>query len=125
MNYSGTPLIRSLMYFFILCIISYHHNLLPSSFHDLFLSSNQVHQYETRLASQYRPHFCRTNIKQFSILYRGPKIWNSLPISLISSPSIFVFKINLKNYLTDSRSVAYFSDPAHSGLGHEFSSVGS
>ena len=56
---------------------SYHHN--------------QVHQYETRLVSQYRPHFCRTNIKQFSILYRGPKIWNSLPISLISSPSIFVF----------------------------------
>ena len=73
---------------------SYHHNLLPSSFHDLFLSSNQVHQYETQLASQYRPHFCRTNITQFSILYRGPKIWNSLPISLISSSSIFVFKKN-------------------------------
>ena len=79
---------------------SYHHNLLPNSFHDLFLSSNEVrHQYETRLASQYRPHFCRTNIKQFSILYRGPKIWNSLPVSLISSPSIFVVKKNLKNYL--------------------------
>ena len=84
---------------------SYHHNLLPSSFHDLFLSSNQVHQYETRLASQYRPHFCRTNIKQFSILYQGPKIWNSMPISLISSPSIFVLK-KLKNYLADSQSVA-------------------
>ena len=36
---------------------SYHHNILPSSFHDLVLSSNQVHQYETRLASLYRPHF--------------------------------------------------------------------
>ena len=45
-------------------------------------------------------------IKQFSILYRGPKIWNSLPVSLISPPSIFVFKKYLKNYLTDSRSVA-------------------
>ena len=84
---------------------SYHHNLLPNSFHDLFLSSNQVHQYKTRLASQYRPHFCRKNIKQFSILYRGPKNWNSLPISLIGSPSIFVFLKKLKNYLTDSRSV--------------------
>ena len=62
----------------------YTNNLLPGSFHDLFLSSNQVHQYETRLASQYRPHFCRTNIKQFSILYQGPKIWNSLPISPVS-----------------------------------------
>ena len=69
---------------------SYHHNLLPSSFRDLFLSSNEVHQYETLLASQYRL-FCRTNIKQFSILYREPKIWNSMPISIISSPSIFVF----------------------------------
>ena len=44
---------------------SYHHNLWPSSFHDLFLSSNQVHQYKTRLAPQNRPHFFRTNIKQF------------------------------------------------------------
>ena len=66
--------------------------LVSSSFNDLFLSSNEVHQYETWLASQYRPHFCRTNITQFSILYRGPKIWNSLPVSLISSPSMFVFK---------------------------------
>ena len=71
---------------------SYHHNLLPSSFCNLFSSSNQVHQYETRLVSQYRPHFGRTNIKQFSILYQGPKIWNSLLISLISSPSILAFK---------------------------------
>ena len=36
---------------------SYYHNLLPSSFRNLFLSSNQVHRYETWLASQYRPHF--------------------------------------------------------------------
>ena len=63
-----------------------------SSFRNLFLSSNQVHHYETRLASQYRPHFCRTNIKQFSILYRGQTIWNSLPVTLTSSSSIFVFK---------------------------------
>ena len=85
----------------------YHHNLLPSSFRDLFLSSNlKSINTKIRLASQYRPHFCRSNIKQFNILYRGPKIWNSLPVSLISSPSIFVVKKNLKNYLTDSRSVA-------------------
>ena len=50
--------------------------------------------------------FVEQNKAEFSILYRGPKIWNSLPISLISSPSIFVFLKKLKNYLTDSRSVA-------------------
>ena len=86
---------------------SYHNNLLPSTFRDLFLSSNLKSIYtKIRLASQYRPHFCRSNIKQFNILYRGPKIWNSLPVSLISSLSIFVVTKNLKNYLTDSRSVA-------------------
>ena len=69
---------------------SYHHNLLPSSFRSLFFSSNQVHHYETRLASQYSPHFCRTNIKQFSILYRGPTIWNSLPVTITTSSPIFV-----------------------------------
>ena len=68
----------------------YHHNLLASSFRNLFLSSNQVHHYETRLASQYSPHFCRTNIKQFSILYGGPTIWNSLPVTLTTSSPIFV-----------------------------------
>ena len=62
------------------------------AFHKLFLSSNQVHRYEILLASQYRPHFCGTNIKRFSILHRRPTIWNSLPVTLISSSSIFVFK---------------------------------
>ena len=73
-------------------IYSYHHNLLPCSFRNLFLSSNRVHHYETQLlTSQYRRHFCRTNIKQVSILYRGPTIWNALPITLTSASSIFVF----------------------------------
>ena len=69
---------------------SYHHNLLPSSFRNLFLSSNQVHHYETRPTSQYSPHFRRTNIKQFSILYGGPTIWNSLPVTTTSSPMFVI-----------------------------------
>ena len=85
---------------------SYHQNLLPSCFRNLFLSSNQVHHYETQLASLYRPHFRGTNIKQFSILYRGPTIWNFLPVTLTSSSSIFDFFKNLKNYLIDSHSIA-------------------
>ena len=86
---------------------SYHHNHLHSSFRNLLLTSNQVHHYETRLGSQYRPHFCRTNIKQLSILYRGPTIWNSLPVTLTSSSPIFIFRQNLKNWLIDSRCIAY------------------
>ena len=50
------------------------------------------------------PHSRDLIFKQFGILYRGPTMWNSLPITLTSSSS--VFKKNLKNYLIDSRSVA-------------------
>ena len=37
-------------------------------------------------------------VKQFSVLYGGPKILNLLPISLTSSFSLFAFEKNLKNY---------------------------
>ena len=57
----------------------YHNQLLPPMFLNLFSTSSQVHNYGTRTASHYQSHSCRTNLKQFPILYQGPKIWNSLP----------------------------------------------
>ena len=59
----------------------YQNQLLPPMFLNLFLTSSQVHNYGTRAANHYRSHSCRTNLKQFTILYQGPKIWNPLPIS--------------------------------------------
>ena len=78
---------------------SYHHNLLPVTFQCFFTTVEQFHQYNTRTAFQYRSHFCRTNIKEFStlkscILYQSP---------IVSSPSISVFKKNLKNCLIESQ----------------------
>ena len=54
-----------------------------------------------------RPHSCGMNIQRCSILYRGPKIWISLPISLTNSSSTFVFFKKSWNYLIDGHSVAY------------------
>jgi hypothetical protein len=59
-------------------MLSYHHRLLPPSFHNLFITSHQVHSYNTRSSNSYRSHLCKTNTKQFTILFQGPKIWNSL-----------------------------------------------
>ena len=70
----------------------YHNLLLPPMFLNLFLTSGQVHNYGTRTAGCYRSHSCRTNLKQFTILYQGPKIWNSLPIAITSSSSFLTFK---------------------------------
>ena len=38
-------------------------------------------------------------IKQFTILYLGPKIWNSLPISITSSSSCLTFKTKMLEFL--------------------------
>ena len=83
-------------------VFRYQNQLLPSMFLNLFLTSSQVHNYGTRAANHYRSHSCRTNRKQFTILYQGPKIWNSLPISITSSSSFFTFKagVHVKAVLT-------------------------
>lgn len=58
----------------------YHNDALPISFTQIFQTGNQIHRYSTRYSDYYRPRTCRTNIKQFSILFQGPRIsWNSLP----------------------------------------------
>ena len=43
---------------------------------------------------------CRTNLKQFTTLYQGPKMWNSLPISITSSSSFFTFKTKMLQFLS-------------------------
>ena len=63
--------------------------LLPPMLLNSFLTSSEVHNYGTRAANHYRSNSFRTNLKQFTILYQGPKIWNSLPISITSSSSLF------------------------------------
>ena len=65
----------------------YHNDALPISFTQIFQTGNQIHQYSTRYSDFYRPHTCRTNIKKFSILFQGPRIWNSLPNNIKNAPT--------------------------------------
>ena len=39
------------------------------------------------------------NHKLFSILFQGPKVWNSLPNDIRGKPSLTSFKTNQKNVL--------------------------
>ena len=90
-----------------LCIASfmfeYHHQLLPPCFNNLFLRNNQVHHYSTRNSQNYVPHFCRTNIKKFTVLYSGPQVWNSLPKDIINSISKTKLKSKLVTYLLSNK----------------------
>ena len=79
-------------------MFSYYHRLLPSPFLNLFLTSGQIH--DARTSAHFRPHTCRTNIKLFTKLFRGSKIWNALPLSITSSPSLSTFKRKLLDFLS-------------------------
>jgi hypothetical protein len=74
----------------------YKNVLLPPILLNLFITNNPVHNYNTRISENYRPQACRTNLKQFTILFQGPKIWNALPSHMkdlsdrISAKIIFI-----------------------------------
>ena len=53
---------------------------MPSVFNHYFTTVNEIHAYNTRLASKqsYSLPKTRTNFGIFNIRYQGPKIWNSL-----------------------------------------------
>ena len=88
--------------FFVACFMySYHNNLLPHTFNTTFVTSREVHMYNTRNANTYRPYFCRTNIKQFTILHLGPKVWNSLTHNFTELTSYSGFKTSLKKFLIE------------------------
>ena len=77
----------------------YHNNLLPPLYLNLFMTKSQVHTYDTRTAGNYRMHSCRTNIKKFTILYQGPRVWNCLPASITNLPSFSTFKNKVLEFL--------------------------
>ena len=51
----------------------YRSGSLPKYFNNYFPMTNEVHSYNTRSAKSYYLPLCRTNIRQFSIKYKGPK----------------------------------------------------
>ena len=67
-----------LLYSCLIIIITYS----PHCLSIFFLTNSQINFYGTRTASNSQTRLCRTNLKQFTILYQGPKIWNSLPVSV-------------------------------------------
>ena len=73
--------------------------ILPPLLLNIFVTNSQIHNYGTRTASNYRTHLCRTNLKQFTILYQGPKIWNFLPVSVTRSLNLLSFKTKMKEFL--------------------------
>jgi hypothetical protein len=70
----------------------YQNKLLPQSFDNLFLRTNQVHKYDTCNSNLYHIPFCRTKIRQFSVTYQAPNFFNSLSQNIRDASSVYCFQ---------------------------------
>jgi len=75
--------------------------LLPDRFRDLFSLNRETHEHYTRQSSKLHVFQSRLKIRQNSIRIFGPKLWNSLPDKITSSPSFYIFKLRCKLWLND------------------------
>ena len=82
-----------------LFMFSINNKLLPKKFQVMFHKNSAVHSYQTRQANHFRIPYFRTNIKKFTIVYQGPKLWNALPLKLKLCPTLKTFKAHLKTHL--------------------------
>ena len=75
-------------------------NLLPKRFDNMFPLNNQIHIYNnTGNLLEFHLPLCRTNIRQCSIRFQGPKFYSSLPMELAATVSFTSFKKDLKLFL--------------------------
>ena len=75
---------------------------LPPKFDSFFSVNNSIYSYNTRHASFFRLPLCRTNIKQFSISFQGPKFFNSLSHEIKNTPTLLSFKHKLEQFFINS-----------------------
>ena len=80
-------------------MFSLKNSTLPSKFNNLFLINSQIHNYNTRNAHSFRLPLCRTNTRQFSVYFQGPKFYNSLNSTISGSSSSASFKRKLEEFL--------------------------
>ena len=64
-----------------------------------FFDFNRLHFHNTRNRNDLLPPFERLNTTQQSVMYNGSRIWNELPDTMKTSPSISIFKYRLKQSL--------------------------
>ena len=80
----------------------YNTNALPTTFSNYFVQNSNNHRYNTRSAPLYRLPLFSTVSCQKSILFQGPKLWNSIPVEIRHSASITTFKAKMRVYLAES-----------------------
>jgi len=87
------------------CIFMYKYMVqnhsLPKVFNNYFLINSDVHSYPTRQAKNVHLPYFHTTLGPFSLKYRGPSLWNTIPSYIKTSLSLSVFKSSMKKHLCD------------------------
>ncbi len=96
LNLLKVPLIHNVQ---IACIVFKHVlNSLPPVFKNYFTCSNEIHTHATRNTTKLHVRQPLNENGKKMIKYFGAHIWNMLPESVITSPSLPSFKKNLKRH---------------------------
>ena len=61
-----------------------------------FITNSSIHNHYTRQSNQNHIGHCRTSKRQKTVLFQGPKLWNSLLNTIKSYPSINVLRRRIK-----------------------------
>lgn len=77
---------------------NYHKHLLPSVFHNYFVHSLSVHEYNTRRCKDFYVSSFSSTLGQRCSKFKCSKLWNNLPNYLKSEKSQLKFKQLLKIY---------------------------
>ena len=83
-------------------MFSFHRNLLPRSFNNMFSLNLQAHEYNTRNKYDFRVYYGRTSFSRTIVKYKGPILWNNLPPEIRQCKSLNTFKNKLKSHLLNN-----------------------
>ena len=80
-------------------LASFKLNLLPYACHTLLDIADANKRYNTRSGNYFKCSTIRTNISKNCLRYRGPRLWELLPIDIRNSVNIHAFKRGVKKFL--------------------------
>ena len=82
-------------------MFKYSKNLLPNCFSNFFTNNlvDPNDKIKTRSNSAYFPSFCRLTVTQQCLKYRGPVVWNKIPLKIKELKAYKKFRNELKRQI--------------------------
>lgn len=86
-------------------MFKYSNNLLPQSFYvfDYFSTVNKRHSHNVRNCDLFSIPYAHTNSRLFTVKFFGPRVWNSLPMTLRKITNLNEFKNKLKQFIINTK----------------------